>query len=276
MSEKDAIAATPTPRTRITLGEDFRTLGVQEGGVLLVHSSLSALGWVCGGAITVIDALLDVLGPQGTLVMPAHSSDLSDPEKWCAPAVPVAWLNTIRETMPAFDPFRTPTRGMGAIPELFRMWPHAKRSSHPTSSFAALGPEARQITEAHALEQPLGEASPLARLYDLDASILLLGVSFDRCTAFHLAEHRAFPEATLEIEGSPVMEDGARHWKSYYVPPYDTEFFENIGEQLSTQGLVTIGQAGSAACCYMGVRQVVDFATAYLRRTKDAVARGTA
>jgi aminoglycoside 3-N-acetyltransferase len=159
---------------------------------------------------------------------------------------------------------------MGAIPELFRTWPHVRRSSHPYFSFAALGPKAQQITEAHALEQPLGEASPLARLYDLNASILLLGVSFDRCTAFHLAEHRAFPKATLEIEGSPVMEDGARHWKNYYVPPYDTEFFENIGEQLSAQGLVTIGQAGSAACCYMGVRQVVDFATEWL----SAFARG--
>ncbi len=270
MSEQDAIILAPSPRTRVTLAEDFRALGIRAGGVLLVHSSLSALGWVAGGAQTVIDALLDVLGPQGTLVTPTHSADLSDPAKWCAPPVPPEWIETIRATMPAFDPARTPTRGMGRIPELFRTWPQVQRSLHPTCSFAAFGPQAPRITKDHALEQPFGEASPLARLYELNADILLLGVGYKCCTAFHLAEYRACPGAVPEIEGAPVLVDGMRRWITYQTQPLDVEPFPAIGEWLFAQGVVKAGRAGSADCRHMPLRQTVDLATTWLSRVRGS------
>ena len=88
MPEGQVVDKTKTLATVDSLQTDFKALGIETGMVLLVHSSLSALGWVCGGAVAVIIALQKVLGETGTLVMPTHSTDLSDPSQWENPSVP--------------------------------------------------------------------------------------------------------------------------------------------------------------------------------------------
>ena len=91
MEERKAISNTKTPFTTNTLQRDFLNIGIQKGMNLLLHSSLSSIGWVCGGAVAVILALEKVLGPKGTLIMPTHSGDLSDPKNWKDPPVPKSW-----------------------------------------------------------------------------------------------------------------------------------------------------------------------------------------
>lgn len=85
MSEAKVILNTPSPRTRRSLAADLHQLGLAPEMTVLVHSSLSSLGWVCGGPVTVVQALMDTVTPAGTLVMPTHSSDYSDPAQWQAP-----------------------------------------------------------------------------------------------------------------------------------------------------------------------------------------------
>lgn len=85
------------PHTRAGIARDLRQLGVTEGSTLIVHSSLSRLGWVASGAHAVVLALLDAVGPSGTLVMPTHSGGHSDPGEWRNPPVPEAWWPTISE-----------------------------------------------------------------------------------------------------------------------------------------------------------------------------------
>ena len=179
-------------------------LGLERGDVAIVHTSLSSLGYVVGAQHTVIDALLDALGPEGTLVMPAQSPDLTDPATWRFPAVPPDWVEAIRDEQPAYDPDRTPTWRLGVVAELFRTWPGVGRSAHPVCSFSATGPVAGFILEPHALDDPFGEDSPLARLYALNARIVLLGTGWQVCTALHLAERRADPTAAAE----PVADSG--------------------------------------------------------------------
>ncbi|MEV5899524.1 AAC(3) family N-acetyltransferase, partial [Streptomyces sp. NPDC052127] len=137
---------TPPPTgplvTRDSLAAELRALGVEPGEILLVHSSLSSLGWVCGGAVAVVRGLLDAIGPDGTLVVPTQSGDLSDPALWSNPPVPAQWWERIRTAMPAYDPLITPALGVGVIPETVRTWPGALRSAHPQTSFAALGARA--------------------------------------------------------------------------------------------------------------------------------------
>lgn len=133
----------PGPFTRENLVSDLGALGLVAGDTVLVHSSLSAIGFVVGGAQAVVLALLDVLGTEGTLVAPTHSGDLSDPSRWENPPVPVDWWPVIRETMPAFDASLTPTRKMGIIAEVIRHVPQALRSARPAVSSALSAPTRR-------------------------------------------------------------------------------------------------------------------------------------
>lgn len=268
MPEVDAIARADAPRTREGLAADMRRLGLEPGMTVLVHSSLSAIGWVVGGPVTVVEALMDVITPEGTLVMPTHSSDNSEPSHWRNPPVPEAWWPVIRENMPGYDPHVTPTRQMGRIVETFRTWPGVLRSGHPAQSFAAWGRHADDIVRDHALAYSLGEGSPLARVYDVSGSILLMGVGFGNNTSFHLAEYRI--ERRTEVEqGAAVREGGQSVWRTYRDIELDDDVFPRIGAELEGTGQVRRGFIGSAPSLFFPQVPAVDFATEWLVHNKQ-------
>jgi aminoglycoside 3-N-acetyltransferase len=267
MSESEVINKTPKgPETVESLVEDLAKLGVNPGMVLLVHSSLSSIGWVNGGAVAVILALEEALGPGGTLVMPTHSGDFSDPADWNHPPVPEEWKDTIRQTMPAFDLDLTPTRGMGRIPETFRKQAGVLRSYHPQSSFSAWGRYAREITTGQSLDCSLGDNSPLGRLYDLDARILLLGVKHDHNTSLHLAEFRAeFPGKKQVKQGAPLIVDGERKWVEILEYDEHSDEFAKIGASYKKSGGdLKEGTIGSAVSLLIPQRDLVDFAVSWI------------
>jgi aminoglycoside 3-N-acetyltransferase len=246
-----------------SISQDLRNLGLQGGQTVLVHSALSAFGYVVGAERSVVTALLDTLGPDGTLVVPTHSSDLSDPSQWAHPPIPPSWWNTVRAEMPAYDPQLTGTRKMGAIPEFVRHLPGAIRSAHPKSSFCALGPNADFITANHGLENGFDDHSPLGRLYDLGASILLLGVGHLNNTMLHLAEGRAPATRPVTTDGSPMMVNGVREWVAYQSLDYEARDFEQVGAAFATSGLERAGLVGGAASRLLPVVPLVDFATTW-------------
>jgi len=271
MSEEDAINATKgMPATAQSIRDDLSSLGIAPGMVLLVHSSLSSLGWVCGGPVSVVHALEEALGPDGTLVMPAHSGDLSEPSRWKHPPVSESWWDTIRETMPAFDADMTPSRGIGVISECFRSQPGTLRSNHPSDSFVARGPRAEEIVSEHSLEFSMGDHSPLARVYDLDGSILLLGATFECCSSLHLAEFRGSYPTKKQIErGAPITLNGKRAWVRYQdFDTYDSDF-PLIGKAFGeSTGLVRTGPIANCTAQLMPQRALVDYAVKWIEANR--------
>lgn len=261
--EEQAIKRYPHVVTKTLLVQEFTRMGLYKGMTLIVHSSLRSLGWVNGGPVTVVQALMEVITEEGTLVMPTHSGDYSDPSHWQCPAVPEEWWNTIRETMPPFDPLYSPTRGMGKIPDVFRTFPNVIRSYHPAVSFAAWGKDARFITDGHSLDFGLGEQSPLARLYDLDSSVLLLGVDYNSNTSFHLAENR-LPIRAVKSESAPILVAGERVWTTYSDIEYQTELFINMGNAFERSYPVTLEAVAASPCKLFKQRDCVDFGVDWL------------
>ncbi len=272
MSEQEAISLSREgPVTIETLRKDLTDLGIEPGMTIIVHSSLSALGWVCGGAEAVIEALERTIRPYGTLVMPTHSGHLSDPAGWEHPAVPESWWEPIRRSMPSYDPEKTPTRGVGVIPELFRTFEDVVRSNHPQLSFAAWGEGSLDVTTGHTLDFSLGESSPLGRVYERDGWILLLGVGYEGNTSLHLAEATATYAKKKEIENSaPVTIDGHRRWKRFRDWEYSMEDFAEIGRDFEDSWAreIRIGMTGYAEARLIRQRPLVDFARNWMHRKR--------
>lgn len=252
--------------TQITLETDLRRLGVTPGGVLLVHSSLKSLGTVLGGPQAVVEALLAV---AGTVVVPTHTPDNSDPAGWSNPPVPETWWEPIRHQTPGFDPQRSPaSRWMGRLAELIRTWPGALRSDHPQVSFAAVGPHAAQITGVHELAAGLSDRSPLGAVYRLDGQILLLGCDHDANTSLHLAEER-HPHAPRHTAGSAVrLPGGDSRWTTWSEVDVDASDFDRLGTAFDETGVVTMGPVGAATARLMSQRDAVDFAGGWLRTNR--------
>lgn len=268
VSEADVIAQTDgQPLTRPRLVADLLSLGVRPGMTLMVHSSLSSLGWVVGGATSVIHALEEAVGPAGTIVMPGFSNGAPEPSRWRHPPVPEAWWGTIRREWPPFDPDTTPTRGLGAIAEEFRQQPGTYRSRHPNLSFCARGPHARELTAAHHLDYGLGERSPLDRLYDLDGKILLLGVDHGSNTTLHLAEFRSRwkgREEEVRYTGRVLRDGKVAHVRFVELDWNDDDFAQLGLEYEKASGDVKVGTVGLAESRLMDVRPLVDFAVDWL------------
>lgn len=248
---------------------DLDALGVRAGATLLVHASLRRVG---PAADTVLATLLTALGPDGTLVVPAFTAGNSDtsPEfRARTHGMTASQVAAHQAAMPPFNPRHTPSQGMGRLAEAVRRSPGAVRSTHPQTSFAAVGARAAQLMARHDEDCHLGEGSPLARLYAADARVLLIGVGYDVCSAFHLAEYRIDDPPRREYR-CVVLRDGRRRWISYQDVDLDDGDFAALGAAYEAHDAalptpaVGRGRLGSAETRVLPLRAAVDFATGWL------------
>lgn len=265
------------PVSRQSLAEDLARLGIIEGDLLLVHASIRSLGFVIGGAASVVAALRDVIGENGTLVVPTTTAGNTDPSRWARTRrqeVPECWWPAIRQHLPAFDSRITPSEGVGAFAEAVRVWPSAVRSTHPQTSFAALGPQAVELMAIHDLDCHYGPQSPLGTLFGTAAKVLLLGVPFTVCTAFHLAEYSR--EASMRDYECVIADGGVRRWHRYRDVVLDDGDFGQVGAALEVRSGVPVRRGcvgGAADSRLLPLREAVMFAGDWFRENRVPRAR---
>jgi aminoglycoside 3-N-acetyltransferase len=253
--------------TEQALLADLQALGVARGRHLLVHSSLRGIGPVAGGAATVLRALQAAIGPDATLVMPSHTAMNSLSSRAFRTATAgfgAAELAKFVAAMPGFDPASSPSIAMGHVAESLRNTPGAVRSTHPQTSFTAIGRHAVECMAGHELACHLGDQSPLGWLYRAGAAVLLLGVGYSACTAFHLAEYRLPGTPRLRRYRCFVSDAGARAEQAFCGIDLDDGDFAALGAQMDEECFVTMGRVGAAGDCrYFPLRAAVDFAVGW-------------
>jgi aminoglycoside 3-N-acetyltransferase len=244
--------------TRDEIIKGLRKLGMGNGDLVTMHSSLKSLGHVEGGAPTVIQALLETIGPQGTILMPAFTFPLGG------------------QAEPIFDVRETPSC-VGLITEVFRREYATHRSIHLSHSFSAAGPLAAELT-VHRLDiTPCGEDSPLDKFTRHGGKILLLGVGYNSCTAFHVVEERmktrymrfkVNPKAKYRVNGEVFPLPSKIVERSF---SYDFTIME---QEFRAQGVMQEGKIGEAAAAILSSRGFMECIERRLKNDPDCFFRG--
>ena len=223
------------------LTEQLMDLGVQRGGVLLVHTSFRAVRPVENGPPGLIEALRNALGRTGTLVMPSWSDSNDEP----------------------FDPASSAAPAdLGVVADVFWRLPDVARSDHP-HAFAALGPRAEEIVRGPLPLPPHRLASPVGKVHDLDGQVLLLGVNHDADTTIHLAECMASVPYGIR-KNCTVVEGGSPIRVEYVENDHCCERFVLVDGWLSAEQLQSEGPVGHAPARLTAARSIVRVALARL------------
>ncbi|MBN2643419.1 MAG: AAC(3) family N-acetyltransferase [Victivallales bacterium] len=230
-------------RVKMLKKEEFisqlKAIGIEEGMDVLVHSSMKSIGPVEGGADTVIDALQEVLGEDGTLMMSTVSGN-------------------VNKEQPVFHVDHTPGT-VGILSNIFRKRKGAVRSMHPVHSIVAMGPKAKFYTDGH-LESntPWSPDSPYGKIMRNGAKVFFIGTDFECNTCMHALEieakvpglHTEETQTLYIFDSNNNMHTIEHHWHS---PKKD--YYTNMESIVAKAGGLTYGQIG------MSISRFVDAET---------------
>lgn len=218
-----------------------------------------------GGAASILWALRDAVGPEGTIIgytdWQSEDDIVEQPE--------------MREHIPPFDPLASRSiRDVGFFPEMLRTTPGALRSRNPGASMAAIGGGAEWFTTDHAMDYGYGPDSPLGKLVEADGKTLMLGAPFDTMTLLHHAEHLAdFTPKRVRRYESPLLIDGKTVWR--WFEEFDTsdppdgmadDYFATIVEDFLASGKGKRGTVGAAPSVLVEAKEIVPFAVEWIER----------
>jgi aminoglycoside 3-N-acetyltransferase len=258
--------------TRSRLVRDFTDLGVRPGGVVMLHASVKAVGWIVGGPDVVLHALREAFGPDGTLMMYVGWEDGTYETGSWSEAKRTAYL----EECPPFDPATSrAVMGWSILTEYLRTTPGACRSANPEASMAAIGAKADWLTADHPLDYGFGRGSPLEKLCGAGGEVLLLGSPLDAVTLLHHAEALAdVPGKRTVRYTQPILADGRKTWVE--VEEFDSsrgikdwgegDYFVALVEDYLASGQGRRGQVGAARSYLLDAGDLVRFGVEWMER----------
>jgi aminoglycoside 3-N-acetyltransferase len=264
---------------RSRLVRDLEKLGLKPGGAAMVHCRMSALGNVVGGAETVVRALLDTLGPEGTLI--AYTGWQDEPPEDLS-VMDEETRRIYLEEHPPYDPrFALARREHGRIPETLRTWPGALHSGHPEAGVAALGPLAGVLTADHSYDDAYGVGTPYARLVELGGQVAVLGAPLETVTLVHHAEAIAVVPGKRRVSyDMPVIsgQSGERRWRNFSdintsegALPYENllgeeDYIEHITRSALAAGAGKSGPVGKTTAYLFDAQRLVDHAVRWIEQ----------
>lgn len=263
-------SALPDFRTRASLRDDLILIGLQAGDTIMVHAAMSKVGPLLNGPDALSNAILDVVGPEGTILVYTSWDSVHDDLLNDDGCVMSEW----RDHVPGFDQQASRSARMnGIIAEFVRTMPGARRSANPGASVAAIGKLADWITANHQLDYGFGEATPLSKLVEVGGRILMVGAPWDTMTLVHHADHLAdMPDKqTIRIE-VPFAGANGTEWR--FMEEFETgdpihaALPENYIEQIVTayveSGAGNQGLIGAAPSLLVDARPTLVFAIRWL------------
>jgi aminoglycoside 3-N-acetyltransferase len=253
--------------TKDDLIVELKNLGLNSGDLVMLHASMRAIGKTLGGPDQIHQAVIDIIGSNGTLMM--YVGCESEYESVGRGKLSKQEEKLLLEKCPVFDTkIARARRDYGILAEFFRSWPSVICSENPGARIAAFGKNAEDYVLNHPLDYGYGRGSPLAKLYENEGKLLLLGSDLDQVTLLHYAENISpIKNKRIKKFKVPLLRNGERTWID--IEEYDTSigirewpdrFFESIVKKFIQKNNIKPSRVGCAESYLLDAKQLIDFA----------------
>ncbi|MDE6195515.1 MAG: AAC(3) family N-acetyltransferase [Erysipelotrichaceae bacterium] len=250
----------------VTTKEDVKlhlqSLGIQKGMLVLVDAAIHNFGYISGGAQAIIEALMEIVGYEGTIIMPSFTMEHMDPSCKSKYRIEREHWEYIRQNPMAFHRKLSAPTSQDALVHQFMRNEAIARSCHPLYSFVAWGKYAKLLCDKHPLHFGLSKDSPLGKIVDLNGYVLLLGCDYKECTMFHLARYHG-EQLPIKIVSAAIQQNKQVVWKDMLDLELINDDFAVIGEAMEERKVVKTSYLGTGRCRFFSAREAVRIASAY-------------
>lgn len=261
------------PETVVSTKEDIcaqlESLGIQRGMVILVQADMKKLGYLIGGEQTLIEALMETVGYEGTIVMPTFTPQMADPACQKKHIARMYWEDVRQHALPFDKKLSAPEKADALIYQFLRN-EGVVRSYHPLYSFAAWGKYAKILCDKHPLHFGLNQDSPLGKVSEFNGYVVLLGCDYNDCVMFQLARYHG-EQLPIKLISAPIENNSRVQWKDMLELDFTKQDMGEIGEIMEDKSVVRTTYIGTAKCRFFSSREAVTLASSYFHIHNDEI-----